>query len=134
MAQPVNQEILNLKQQIIDDMISYMKYGGADGENHRADDPEFDAGYTQKHVDQCSVILDEFLALLEKPPETQKNKYIMAVVKNTVLKLNKLNEKCDGGLIETDQREDICKLIISAAHQAGLESGNIDITEEWREW
>jgi hypothetical protein len=133
-VQPMNQELLNLKQQIIDDMISYMKYGGADGENDPAYDPEFDAGYTHKHVDQFSVIIDEFLASLNKAPEAQKNEYIMAVVKNTILRLNKLNERCDYSLIETDQREAICPLIIFAANQAGLESSQYDITEEWREW
>lgn len=130
----MNQEILELKQKIIDGMVSYMKNGGADGENDPEYDIEFDAGYTQKHVDRCSVIIDEFLASLEKTPEAQKNKYIMAAVKKTVLRLNKLNKGCDGSLIETDQREDLCKLIISAASHAGLGSSEDDITEEWREW
>lgn len=130
----MRQEILKLKQKIIDGMVSYMKYGGADDESDQEYDPEFDSGYTQKHVNRCSVIIDEFLALLEKPPDAQKNKYIMTAAKKAVLKLNKLNEECDGSLIETDQREDICKLINSAARQAGLKPSTDDITEEWREW
>jgi hypothetical protein len=134
MAQQISQEILKLKQKIIDGMVSYMQYGGADDENDPEYDPDFDAGYTQKHIDRCSALIDEFLASMEKTPEVLKNKYIMTAVKKTVLKLNKLNEGCDCSLIETDQREDICKLINSAARHAGLESSADDITEEWREW
>jgi hypothetical protein len=126
----MNRKHLKLKQKIIDSMISYMKYGGDLNEN----DPEFDAGYAQKHVDRCSAIIDDFLASLEKTPETQKNKYIMAVVRKTILRLNKLNERCDGNLIETGQREDLCKLVNSVARHAGLESSADDITYEWREW
>ena len=37
----------------------------------------------------------------------------MECVKETVLKLNSLNEKTDFELIETDQREQICELIIN---------------------
>jgi len=130
----MNREIIELKRKILDGMVSYMKYGGADDETDLNYEPEFDAGYTQEHVDRCLVILDEFLASLEKPPEALKNEYIMATVKNTVLRLNELNEECDNMLIETDQREGLCELIISAAGKAGLKSSGEDITEEWREW
>ena len=130
----MNQEILEVKRALIDDMIEYMKYGGAVDENDPEYDPEFDAGYTQKHVDRCSEIIDEFLASLEKTPEAQKNEYIMDTVKKTILRLNELNEECDGGLIETDQREDLAKLINLAARHAGLESSAYDITYEWRDW
>jgi hypothetical protein len=130
----MNQEILEAKRALIDGMIEYMKYGGAVDENDPEYDPEFDAGYTQEHVDLCSEIIDDFLASLEKAPEAQKNKYIMTAVKKAILKLNKLNEKCDGGLIETDQREDLAKLINLAAKHAGLESSDDDITYKWREW
>jgi hypothetical protein len=72
---------------------------------------------------------------LQKTPNAQKDKYIMAAVKKSVLSLNALNEECDGGLIETDQREELAKLIILAARHAGLESSaDDDITYEWREW
>jgi len=47
---------------------------------------------------------------------------------------NKLNGECDYSLIETDQREDLCELITSAADHAGLESSVYDIIEEWRDW
>ncbi|MGH9936866.1 MAG: DUF5713 family protein, partial [Blastocatellia bacterium] len=112
----------------------YIKYGGAVDENDPEYNPEFDAGYTQKHVDRLSEIIDDFLASLEKTPEAQKNEYIMDAVKKTILRLNELNEECDGSLIETGQREDLCKLIDLAARDAGLESSAYDITYEWRDW
>jgi len=130
----MNQEILEVKRDLIDGMVDYLKYGGAVDENDPDYDPEFDAGYTQKHVDRCSEIINDFLTSLEKTPDAQKNKYIIAAVKKTVLRLNELNEKCDGNLILTGQREDLCKLIDLAARDAGLESSTYDITYEWREW
>src|SRR5262245_26203812 len=128
------EDILKMKQDLIYGMIEYMKYRGGADENDPEYDPEFDAGYTQKHVDRCSEIIDDFLASLEKIPKEQKNEYIMAAVKKTVLSLNELNEECDGCLIETDQREDLGKLINLAARCAGLESSADDITYEWRDW
>jgi hypothetical protein len=123
----MKEDILKMKQGLIDEMIEYMKYGGAVDENDPEYNPEFDAGYTQKHVDRCSEIIDDFLASLEKTPEkAHQNEYIMDAVKKTILNLNELNEECDGNLILTGQREDLCKLIdLAASH---------DITWEWREW
>src|SRR5262252_686568 len=81
----INQEILEVKQNLIDGMIEYMKYGGAVDENDPEYDPEFDAGYTQKHVDRCSEIINDFLASLERTPEkAHQNEYIMDAVKKTI--------------------------------------------------
>jgi hypothetical protein len=103
-------------------------------ENDPEYDPGFDAGYTQKHVDRCSEIIDGFLASLEKTPEARKNEYILAAVKNTILRLNELNKECGGRLIETGQRDTLGTLIDLAARHAGLESSVDDVTYEWREW
>jgi hypothetical protein len=127
-------ELLELKKEIIDGMYSFMKYGGADDENDPEYDPEYDAGYTQKHIDQCSKIIDEFFSALANIPNLKKNESILKSVKAAVVKLNKLNDKCDSSIIETDQREQLCELIITAANHAGLESNVDDVTEEWREW
>jgi len=127
-------ENLEVKRDLIDGMIGYMKYGGAVDENDPEYDPEFDAGYTQKHVDRCSEIIDDFLASLEKIPEEQKNEYIMDAVKKTVLSLNELNEECDGGLIQTLERDHLGQMINLAARRADLESSVYDITFEWRDW
>jgi len=123
----MKEDILKMKQDLIDGEIEYMKYGGAVDENDPEYDPEFDAGYTQEHVDRLSEIIDDFLASLEKTPEKAgQNEYIMDAVKKTILNLNELNEECDGNLILTGLREDLCKLIdLATSH---------DITYEWREW
>jgi hypothetical protein len=121
-----------LKQTMLHGMTDYMKFGGAEDENDPEYDPDFDAGYSQKHIDQCSKIIEEFFSSLAAVSEVDR-KSIMKAIKSTVVKLNKLNEKCDGCLIETDQREYLCELINSAVKQAGLKSDD-DLTEEWREW
>ena len=127
-------ELVELKKAIIDGMFSFMKYGGADDENDPEYDPEYDAGYTQRHIDQCSRIIDEFFGALANIPNLTRNESILKAVKAAVVKLNKLNEKYDGSIIETDQREQLCELIITAAKHAGLNSDVDDVTEEWREW
>lgn len=58
----------------------------------------------------------------------------MKSVKNVVLGLNDLNEKCGHELIETDQREQIADIIILAGHLKNYNTRNEDITEDWREW
>jgi hypothetical protein len=50
-----------------------------------------------------------------------------------ILDLNGLNEQGEFSLIETDQREALCQLILTAATRAGLDTDE-DVTEEWREW
>lgn len=96
-------------------------------------DPDFDAGYTQAEVDRCSSILDAFLATLAPIDGPGNSAAIMEATERAVLALNDLNDECDGGLIETDQREQLCEIIILAAKDAGLETDE-DITEEWRDW
>jgi hypothetical protein len=132
MAKPTKREILKIKKATIDGMVSYMKYGGAENEDDPDFDPDFDAGYRQVHINRCAKIIEEFLASLDSVEK--KNEAILKVVKKAVVKLNRLNEQCDGCLIETDQREQLCELIISAAKRVGLVSTVYDITEEWRDW
>ena len=126
-------ELLALKKKTIDGMVSYMKYGSADDEKDPDFDPDFKADYTQKNVDQCEAILDGLFADLAAAKVNSQSMMILKAVQRAIVKLNKLNENCEGGLIETDQREDLCALIIAAAKQAGLTAEG-DITEEWREW
>ncbi len=58
---------------------------------------------------------------------------IRSAVEQTVFDLKTLNSQCDDRLIETDQREDICQLLLVSAQNAGLDTRD-DITEEWRTW
>ncbi len=130
----MNDPVLDLKQSLLADMTSYMKYGGAEDENDPDYDPEFDAGYTEEHVKRCGEIIGAFLDKLENVSAQNKNESIKDAVKTAVLELNQLNDDSEGNMIETDQREQLCEIIISAANSAGLVSDAYDITEEWREW
>jgi hypothetical protein len=120
-----NPEILEARQDLIDGMLSYMQ---AD-----ASDPDFDAGYTEVDVVKCAAIVDGYLSTLTSAEGAADPAKIMQAVEQAVLALNGLNDACDGGLIETDQREQLCDIIIRAAQDAGLETDE-DITEEWRDW
>src|ERR1043165_418601 len=96
-------ELQELQTAAIDDMVSYMKYGGAENESDPDYDPAFDAGYTQKHVDRCAKIIAAYLHALGKIGRSGKDLKILSEAKKAVLSLNKLNKECDGSLIETDQ-------------------------------
>lgn len=87
--------------------------------------------YTAADVDHCVVILEEYLTTLGSAADPSSG---LDIVKKTVLKLNDLNEKSGGQLIETDQREMIAELIINAGFKKGFNTQEEDITEEWREW
>ena len=91
-----------------------------------------DCSYTNEDIERCMTIVDKYLGDLATGSKLSQQA-IHDVVKTAVVNLNLLNEKCDGSLIETDQREDLCQLILVAATQAGLETED-DITEQWREW
>ncbi len=132
MARPTKRELNQLRASFIAGLVSYMNYGGATDEADPDFDPDFDPGYIQADINRCAKIVDELLASLESVAE-KKSESILKAVKTAVIKLNKLNDQCDGGLLETDQREQLCAIILAAAKRAGLASDH-DITEEWREW
>jgi hypothetical protein len=106
-------------------MVSYMK---------ATEDPGYGyaCGYQMKHIHRCAAIIDAFLAELSTAPKAEPERVFKAT-ERAVTKLNKLNSTCDGALIETDQREDLCKLITSAVKKRGLTTKG-DITETWRQW
>lgn len=121
-----------LKEKKFEDIIRSMAdYMVADEDD---DDEDFDCGYSQKDIDKCSKILDDYIdELIALNGNTDCDK-IMKCVEKVVKALNKLNEKTDYCLIETDQREYLCPFIEDAAVEAGLPKPKEDITEEWREW
>lgn len=125
MSGNIPEEFVVLKGQILDGMADFIE---------PAADDDDDADYTTHEVDQCAVILEQYLDEVLSPSVYGQSKKIMGIVRSAVLKLNELNDACNQSLIETDQREQICELIISAAANAGLKSEEYDITEEWREW
>ena len=92
-----------------------------------------DYSFTQKHVAKCEALILEYLSALEKIT-APTNAEIMKHVKKLVLSLNKLNEKTDYCLLETEEREAIWEIIQTSAVACGLVDPEDDITEEWREW
>ena len=96
------------------------------------DDEDEGPSYTLEDVEACRVILDDFRLAMSGVPRGD-DAAILATVRRVVERLNELNVNAGEELIETDQREDLCALILAAARQAGLETDE-DVTEEWREW
>lgn len=111
---------------IISSMVDYMVVD--------EDDEDFDCGYSQKDIDECSKILDDYIDELIALNGNSDFDKLMKCVEKVVKALNKLNEKTDYCLIETDQREFLCPFIKDAAIESGLPKTNDDITYEWREW
>lgn len=118
-----NPVIIHCRQDLLDSMASYMNVDSAGS----------DAPYTQNEIDACARIIDDLLAALASLGAVTDSAAILAQVKKAVLALNDLNDEAGGSLIETGERESLCDIIILAAKDAGLESGE-DITEEWRDW
>lgn len=87
--------------------------------------------YTQEDVSAIGEILDEYIDCLisaEGNPD-----FISKCVRDAVLKINELNESCEGYLVDTWRRERLCAFINSAASTAGL-SQEKDVTLEHRMW
>ena len=87
--------------------------------------------YSKAHVDECIVTLKQFGKALDTASDHAS---AMECVKQTVIRLNDLNERGGGKLIETDQREDICQYIINYCMMTGYLERFEDVTEEWRDW
>lgn len=90
-------------------------------------------GYTENDIKQLEEILLSYLSEL-KNLSVNNDDEIKQVVKKTVLEINELYKSSHYCMIETDEREDICTLMIDAAVAAGYSISDEDITEEWREW
>lgn len=91
-----------------------------------------EAGYSGADVGECGRILDAYLVTVADAPPGDEQA-VMDAVQFTVMSLNSLNARCNGHLIETDQREHLCDLINRAATAAGVGSGQ-DLTRQWRDW
>ena len=92
-----------------------------------------ECGYNIFHILKCKNILITYLKNMNKVLNSSDEK-ILSVAEWVVLSLNKLNEKTDYTLIETDARESICEIIENVAVEAGLTNYDEDFTAEWREW
>ncbi len=87
--------------------------------------------YTEGDINACLDILNQYRIQMVKSNSKEEG---MKAVKTAVLKLNELNEKCGLELIETEERERIAEIIITAGSQKGYNTIREDITEPWREW
>ena len=105
---------------VVDIMLDYMN-------------EDADCGYSKKDVQKCERLILDYIVKLGKIKKST-DELIMAQVKKLVLALNKLNEKTDYCLIETDARDEIWQIIQDCAVECGLSDPSEDITEEWREW
>jgi hypothetical protein len=112
-----DQGLRALKASLLEGMRAYMR---------RAGEP-----YSEADVQRCSEILDRFEAAISGAVARED---ALAHVRETVLDLNALNNTCGGNLIETDQREMICELIIQTTARRGFIAPGEDVTLEWREW
>lgn len=112
-----NAEIKRSLENLEKGMIEYMEPG--------------ETAYTASDVNKCMTLMNNFL---DKMSKSDFNEDDSKKVKEVVLSLNTLNEKCDHELIETDQREQLADIIILAGYLKGNNGRNEDITEEWRDW
>lgn len=112
-----NNEIKATIENLKIEMIEYIEFG----------QPE----YTISDVEKCMKLIDNFLDEISQSDSKENG---MISVKNVVLALNDLNQKCEYELIETYQREQIADIIILAGHLKGYNGRDEDITEDWREW
>ncbi len=122
----VDEMLTQIRQRLLQGMIEFMEPD--EGEP----DPDYDCGYTQADIDTCCKIIDAYVQSVQDI-EHSNQATILDAIQTTVSSLNELNDTCDGCLIETDQREDLCELILTSAKNAGLETDD-DVTEQWRDW
>ncbi|MFT7033513.1 MAG: hypothetical protein ACJA2S_002021 [Cyclobacteriaceae bacterium] len=90
-----------------------------------------ETSYTEEDVEKCMSLISNYIQEIGNADSEDSG---MKIVEKTVLSLNELNENCEYELIETDQSEDIVKIMILVGSLNGLNSIEDDITEEWREW
>ena len=116
--------VTEVRRRLLARMVSFME--GDENE------PESECGYTQADISQCASIIDAYLADIAANTEAGDDQLRLAI-QQVVLQLNDLNDSCDGWLIETDEREDLCQILLVAAQECGLTTTE-DVTEEWRDW
>lgn len=77
------------------------------------------------------VIRDAYIALRRLGSKPRRAE-VRTILKETIQWFNKADEKA-GGVIETEEREDICAVLEEMAHVA-RQTTLIDEIDDWREW
>lgn len=91
-----------------------------------------DDTFTNENINASEKALNSYIQKINGLGDTPTQKNLSSLVKEVILKFNKLNEKYDY-FIETIEREELAEYILTVAELAGLETGE-DISEQWREW
>jgi len=87
--------------------------------------------YSEREVDQCGKILDDYAAAMEACDGSAEE--IKRLTGEVTGKINRLNEACGGGLIDTWRRDRLCEFINGTAELAGAKPGQ-DMTYGQRMW
>lgn len=119
-----------LAEEVVAPMQSYLEICREDGG---------ETDFSEKHIAKCAELMRgyaETLTKLTEPHGAARDKKIMAAVKKLILALNKLNEKTDYAMLETDERENICVLVQDFAIACGLTDipEDDDVTGQWRDF
>jgi hypothetical protein len=112
-----DQELRNMREIVIDEMIDLMTFA--------------EVIYTRDDVEECKNILEEHLYALAgaQNPSAAKD-----CVRDTVLRLNEINSKTGGDLIDSGKRDKICDYFSKSGAMLGYNKEYEDVTEKWREW
>jgi len=94
--------------------------------------------YTESNCLKAQSAFDILISRLQKDCETANEKDKIQFFKTAVIYLNNLNDKNEGALIETEEREELCELFDRIAIAAGINPKNYGsgegIASEWRDW
>jgi hypothetical protein len=93
--------------------------------------------YTKENCNKTKKVFDDLLTHLVEIGEGASEAQKIELYKIAILKTNQLNDEIDG-LIETEEREELCELTNKISIASGIEPKNYGAGEglasEWREW
>ena len=115
-----------LRLQLRDIISSIKDYIGSEED----DEDDDDSNCSLADVESLKNILEEYLRTISGKKGDEKNLY--KATRIAVKKINKLDDKTDNELIETEEREELCNFFNNGSAYVGIETE--DIADEWREW
>jgi hypothetical protein len=94
--------------------------------------------YTKSNCNQMRKIFDDLIAELIKIGKDAKEADKLSLFEKAILKINALNDKTGGALIETEEAEQLVMLTNKIAIACGIDPSKYGYGEgpasEWREW
>ena len=106
------------------------------------DDVCLDQLFPDQFIADTELVLVEFAGAIAAT-EVRDYDSVMNSIISLVVKLNEINDKYDGGVIETGEREQLCQYIEDViaeskidleAYAKSRECDTNEITDSWREW